>query len=174
MPPSAEEVDLFLGGLRAVTSIHLYDGSEVTMEYDMLSTVTDTLAFLIKKMKLRNCNTFGLFSCRQLEGDVGVGDPLFEHCKQEGGRYLGDVMAEGRAMGGRGFNPCRLLLKKRIFRFTDDVISEPKFVELSYMQVHADYLSGYYPLTPPMAVELAALHMFATLGRWLESYQTQL
>ena len=35
---------------------------------------------------------------------------------------------------------CKLLMKKRMFRETDETITEPKFVNLSYIQAQHDYL----------------------------------
>jgi hypothetical protein len=35
---------------------------------------------------------------------------------------------------------CRLLFKKRMFRETDETITEPQFVNLSYVQAQHDYL----------------------------------
>jgi hypothetical protein len=35
---------------------------------------------------------------------------------------------------------CKLLMKKRMFRETDETITEPKFINLSYIQAQHDYL----------------------------------
>lgn len=43
--------------------------------------------------------------------------------------------------------PSRLLFKKRMFRETDEAISEPIFVSLSFVQAQHDYLQARLP--PP-------------------------
>lgn len=35
---------------------------------------------------------------------------------------------------------CKLLMKKRMFRETDETITEPKFINLSYIQAQHDFL----------------------------------
>lgn len=39
-----------------------------------------------------------------------------------------------------GGDAARLLFKKRMFRETDEAISEPIFISLSYVQAQHDYL----------------------------------
>jgi hypothetical protein len=51
------------------------------------------------------------------------------------------VLAEGRvAREAAGGDAARLLFKKRMFRETDEAISEPIFISLSYVQAQHDYL----------------------------------
>jgi len=51
-------------------------------------------------------------------------------------RYIADVLCEFRnsKMAKEGWQ-SRLLFKKRMFRETDESITEPQFVNLSYVQV---------------------------------------
>lgn len=59
-------------------------------------------------------------------------------------RYIADVLAEGRvAREAAGGDAARLLFKKRMFRETDEAISEPIFISLSYVQAQHDYLEVY-------------------------------
>jgi FERM central domain len=60
------------------------------------------------------------------------------------------VLAEGRvAREAAGGDAARLLFKKRMFRETDEAISEPIFISLSFVQAQHDYLevSGIAPCT---------------------------
>jgi hypothetical protein len=52
-------------------------------------------------------------------------------------RYIADVVADlrsPRAAAHDGWQ-ARLLFKKRMFRETDEAVSEPQFINLSYIQV---------------------------------------
>lgn len=53
------------------------------------------------------------------------------------------------------------MLKKRMFRETDEAITEPQFVNLSYIQAQYDYLLGNYPVVREDAAQLCALQMQA-------------
>ena len=62
------------------------------------------------------------------------------------GRYVADVLAEGRvARAAAGGDAARLLFKKRMFRETDEAISEPIFISLSFVQAQHDYLQVRFP-----------------------------
>ena len=55
----------------------------------------------------------------------------------------------------------RLVFKKRMFRDTDENITEPMFINLSYLQAKHDYLGGNYPVGKEDAVQLAAFQIQA-------------
>lgn len=52
-------------------------------------------------------------------------------------KYIGDIVAEFKAHKERKGEvlQCKLLFKKRLFRESDEAITEPMFVQLSYVQV---------------------------------------
>ena len=58
----------------------------------------------------------------------------------------------------------RLVFKKRMFRDTDESITEPVFVSLSYLQVKRDILDGRYPVNAADAAQLCALQIQAEDG----------
>ncbi len=58
----------------------------------------------------------------------------------------------------------KLVFKKRMFRETDETITEPQFINLSYIQAQHDYLSGQYPVVREDAAQMAALQMQAEYG----------
>lgn len=62
----------------------------------------------------------------------------------------------------------RLLFKKKMFRETDEAITEPMFINLSYVQAQHDYLQGNYPVVRDDAAQLAALQLQAESGPSLD------
>lgn len=47
----------------------------------------------------------------------------------------------------------KLLFKKRMFRETDETVTEPQFVNLSYIQAQHDYLQASPPAAQAWGVE---------------------
>ena len=79
----------------------------------------------------------------QLARGAEVGAPAAdEHYILDDNRYVADVLAECRAARGRDYQ-SRVLFKKRMFRETDETITEPQFVTLSYVQVLFSGLLGF-------------------------------
>ena len=63
----------------------------------------------------------------------------------------------------------RLVFKKRMFRDTDESVTEPVFVSLSYLQLKRDFLDGRYPVNAADAAQLCALQIQAEDGGgWAE------
>ena len=58
----------------------------------------------------------------------------------------------------------RLVFKKRMFRDTDESVTEPVFVSLSYLQLKRDFLDGRYPVNAADAAQLCALQIQAEDG----------
>jgi hypothetical protein len=53
-------------------------------------------------------------------------------------RFIGDLLIEFKASKERSKGEiiqCKLVFKKRLFRESDETITEPMFVQLSYVQV---------------------------------------
>jgi len=79
---------------------------------------------------------------------------------------VGDVLADFRL--GKANNKeavqSKLLFRKRMFRETDESITEPMFINLSYVQAQHDYLQGNYPVGRDDAAQLAALQIQAEMG----------
>eukprot|EP00878_Enallax_costatus_P046449 GHUV01056457.1.p1 GENE.GHUV01056457.1~~GHUV01056457.1.p1 ORF type:complete len:126 (-),score=19.16 GHUV01056457.1:543-920(-) len=53
-------------------------------------------------------------------------------------------------------------------RETDEAISEPQFINLSYVQAQHDYLAGNYPVVREDAAQMAALQIHAEHGPGLD------
>ncbi len=58
----------------------------------------------------------------------------------------------------QGFQ-SKLLFKKRMFRESDETVTEPQFVNLSYVQAQFDYLQGNYPVVREDAAQMCSLQM---------------
>lgn len=77
-----------------------------------------------------------------------VGMPMpDEHYILDDNKYVADIMQDFKAAKGRDYQ-SKILFKKRMFRETDETITEPQFVTLSYVQVRICH----------------ALHTFQMLG----------
>jgi hypothetical protein len=58
-----------------------------------------------------------------------------EHVILDDNKYIADVMFEFR--NAKRETQSKLLFKKRMFRETDETITEPQFITLSYVQVRS-------------------------------------
>lgn len=53
-------------------------------------------------------------------------------------KYIGDLLADFKASKDRSKGEilhCKLIFKKKLFRESDEAVTEPMFVQLSYVQV---------------------------------------
>jgi hypothetical protein len=69
-----------------------------------------------------------------------------DHIGLDDNKYIGDIVAEfknSREKNKGELLQCKLLFKKRLFRESDEAITEPMFVQLSYVQVRCAFLSVY-------------------------------
>jgi hypothetical protein len=58
-------------------------------------------------------------------------------------------------MGSAGVNSCTLAHAVLCCRETDENISEPQFINLSYVQAQHDYLAGNYPVVREDAAQVS-------------------
>ena len=64
-----------------------------------------------------------------------IGMPMpDEHYILDDNKYVADILQDFKAAKGRDYQ-SKILFKKRMFRETDETITEPQFVTLSYVQV---------------------------------------
>ena len=87
-----------------------------------------------------------------------------EHALLDDNRFISDVIYDFKAAKAKEGAMPRLLFKKRMFRETDETVTEPQFVNLSYIQAQHDYLAGQYPVVREDAAQMAALQMQAENG----------
>lgn len=61
-----------------------------------------------------------------------------EYIGLDDNKYIGDLLAEFKAAKDRSKGEilhCKLTFKKKLFRESDEAITDPMFVQLSYVQV---------------------------------------
>jgi hypothetical protein len=63
-----------------------------------------------------------------------------EHTPMDDNRFIADIMYEFKQLKAKEGAQPKLLFKKRMFRETDETVTEPQFVNLSYIQAQHDYL----------------------------------
>ncbi len=71
----------------------------------------------------------------QVVKPIELGAPLAdEHYIMDDNKYVADIMADFKSVKTRDYQ-SKILFKKRMFRETDETITEPQFITLSYVQV---------------------------------------
>ena len=65
-----------------------------------------------------------------------AGMPPVEHIPLDDNRYIADVLYEMKNSKQQRDSQSKLLFKKRMFRETDETITETQFINLSYVQVY--------------------------------------
>lgn len=166
--PAREEIEALLTGKKLTTIVYFLDDTFEEITFDMTTTVADAVEELAGIIKLSAYNTFSLFECRK----VVTGSKSLDHGNEEyvgldDNKYIGDLLAEFKAAKDRSKGEilhCKLSFKKRLFRESDDAITEPMFVQLSYVQLQHDYILGNYPVAREDAAQLAALQILAEIG----------
>lgn len=61
-----------------------------------------------------------------------------EYVGLDDNKYIGDLLADFKASKDRSKGEilhCKLILKKKLFRDSDEAITDPMFVQLSFVQV---------------------------------------
>lgn len=164
--PEMAEIDALLKGVRGATVVYFLDETFEEVAYDMSTTVAEAVEAIASQIKLEHYQTFSLFSVHKSKGGqpqdtVGGGD---EQVSLDDTRYIADVLFDFKAAKAKEGTAPRLLFRKKMFRETDEAITEPRFMALSYIQAQHDYLEGQYPVIRDDAAQMAALQMHAAHG----------
>ena len=165
--PSFEEIDAAIRGQSLQTIVFFLDETFEDLHYDITTTVQEAVEQLASVIKLHNYTTFTLFECRKVADPnrAGAESLVEEHVLLDDHKYIADVLYEIRSLrGGKEAYNSRLLFKKRMFRETDEAITETQFVNLSYVQAQYDYLQGNYPVVRDDASQVCALQIQAEVG----------
>lgn len=170
--PSFEEIDAALRNQSLQTIVFFLDETFEDLHYDITTTVLEAVEQLAGIIKLHNYTTFTLFESRNMSERTGPDHPSEEHVLLDDHKYIADVLYEIRSLrGGKEAYTSRLLFKKRMFRETDETITETQFVNLSYVQAQYDYLQGNYPVVRDDASQMCALQIQAETGPTLIDQQ---
>lgn len=177
--PSAEEVDALRSGRKLTTIVFFLDETFEELVYDITTTVLEAVETLAGIIKLQNYHTFSLFECRKYvvskAAAPGEATPD-EHIFLDDHKYIADVQADFRTAKANSKEAVqsKVLFKKRMFRETDESITEPMFINLSYVQAQHDYLQGNYPVGRDDAAQLSALQIQAEVGSVLKDNEDAL
>ncbi|KAF7829094.1 kinesin-like protein KIN-14E [Senna tora] len=141
--PGREEIEALLTGRKLTTIVFFLDETFEEITYDMSTTVADAVEV------------------------IGGWVSLEEYIGLDDNKYIGDLLAEFKAAKDRSKGEilhCKLIFKKKLFRESDEAVTDPMFVQLSYVQLQHDYILGNYPVGRDDAAQLSALQILAEIG----------
>lgn len=171
--PDLQEIDALFKGAQSTAVVSFLDETFEELSYDASTTVTEAVTALASQIKLENFSTFTLFAVHKGRGAAEPGQPAVdEHVLLDDNRYISDVVFEFKQLKNKEGIASKLLFKKRMFRETDEAITEPQFVNFSYIQAQHDYMAGTYPVIREDAAQMCALQIQAENGPTLASDPT--
>ncbi|XP_061355130.1 kinesin-like protein KIN-14E isoform X1 [Gastrolobium bilobum] len=166
--PGREEIEALLTGRKLTTIVFFLDETFEEITYDMSTTVADAVEELAGLIKLSTYSSFSLFECHKVVTGSRSPDPgNEEYFGLDDNKYIGDLLAEFKAAKDRSKGEilhCKLIFKKKLFRESDEAVTDPMFVILSYVQLQHDYILGNYPIGRDDAAQLCALQILAEIG----------
>lgn len=166
--PAREEIETLLTGRKLTTIVFFLDETFEEITYDMATTVADAVEELAGIIKLSAYSSFSLFECRKVVTGTKSPDPgNEEYIGLDDNKYIGDLLAEFKAAKDRTkaeILHCKLTFKKKLFRESDEAVTDPMFVQLSYVQLQHDYILGNYPVGRDDAAQLSALQILVEIG----------
>ncbi|XP_027192107.1 kinesin-like protein KIN-14E isoform X2 [Cicer arietinum] len=165
--PGREEIEALLTGRKLTNIVFFLDETFEEITYDMSTTVADAVEELAGLIKLSAYTSFSLFECRKVVTSSKSSDPGNEYIWLDDNKYIGDLLAEFKAAKDRSKGEilhCKLIFKKKLFRESDDAVTDPMFLQLSYVQLQHDYILGNYPVGKDDASQLSALQILAEIG----------
>ncbi|XP_057544275.1 kinesin-like protein KIN-14E [Amaranthus tricolor] len=166
--PGREEIEALLTNKRLTTIVFFLDETFEEITYDMSTTVADAVEELAGIIKLAAFSSFSLFEFRKVVAGSKSSDPgTEEYLGLDENKYIGDLLAEFKAAKERSRGEilhCKLVFKKKLFRESDESVTDPMFVQLSYVQLQHDYILGNYPVGRDDAAQLSALQILVEIG----------
>lgn len=166
--PGREEIEALLTGRKLTTIVFFLDETFEEIAYDMTTTVADAVEELAGIIKLTSHNSFSLFECRKVVTGSKSTDPgNEEYIGLDDNKYIGDLLADFKASKDRSKGEilhCKLTFKKKLFRESDEAVTDPMFVQLCYVQLQHDYILGNYPVGRDDAAQLSALQILVEIG----------
>ncbi|KAG8066613.1 hypothetical protein GUJ93_ZPchr0004g39041 [Zizania palustris] len=166
--PAREEIEALLSSRKLTTIVFFLDETFEEITYDMATTVADAVEELAGIIKLSVYSSFSLFECRKVVNGTKsseIGNE--EYIGLDDNKYIGDLLSEFKSAKDRNKGEilhCKLVFKKRLFRESDEAVTDPMFVQLSYVQLQHDYISGNYPVGRDDAAQLSALQILVEIG----------
>ncbi|KAK8716899.1 hypothetical protein V6N13_044190 [Hibiscus sabdariffa] len=166
--PTREEIEAVLTNRKLKHIVFFLDETFEEITYDMATTVSDAVEELASIIKLSAYSSFSLFECRKVvSGSKSPDTANEEYTGLDDNKYIGDLLEELKAAKERSKGEilhCKLVFKKKLFRESDEAVTDPMFVQLCYFQLQHDYILGNYPVGRDDAVQLSALQILAEIG----------
>ncbi|KAL4376090.1 hypothetical protein GQ457_02G012940 [Hibiscus cannabinus] len=166
--PTREEIEAVLTNRKLKHIVFFLDETFEEITYDMATTVSDAVEELASIIKLSAYSSFSLFECRKVvTGSKSPDTANEEYTGLDDNKYIGDLLEELKAAKERSKGEilhCKLVFKKKLFRESDEAVTDPMFVQLCYFQLQHDYILGNYPVGRDDAVQLSALQILAEIG----------
>ncbi|XP_066344764.1 kinesin-like protein KIN-14I [Miscanthus floridulus] len=166
--PAWEEIEALLTSRKLTTIVFFLDETFEEITYDMATTVADAVEELAGIIKLSVYSSFSLFECRKVvNGSKSSEVGNEEYIGLDDNKYIGDLLSEFKSAKDRNKGEilhCKLVFKKRLFRESDEAVTDPMFVQLSYVQLQHDYILGNYPVGRDDASQLSALQILVEIG----------
>ncbi|CAH9098359.1 unnamed protein product [Cuscuta epithymum] len=167
--PGREEIEALLTGKKLTTVVFFLDETFEEITYDMATTVADAVEELAGIIKLTTVSGFSLFECRKVVTGSKVPDPgnVEEYIGLDDNLYIGDLLADFKASKDKSKGEivqCKLVFKKKLFRESDEAVTDAMFLQLSYVQLQHDYILGNYPVGRDDAAQLSALQILVETG----------
>ncbi|GMI68275.1 ZWICHEL, KINESIN-LIKE CALMODULIN-BINDING PROTEIN, POTATO KINESIN-LIKE CALMODULIN-BINDING PROTEIN [Hibiscus trionum] len=166
--PAREEIEAVLTNRKLKHIVFFLDETFEEITYDMATTVSDAVEELASIIKLSAFSSFSLFECRKVvTGSKSPDTANEEYTGLDDNKYIGDLLEEVKAAKERSKGEilhCKLIFKKKLFRESDEAVTDPMFVQLCYFQLQHDYILGNYPVGRDDAVRLSALQILAEIG----------
>ncbi|XP_027359895.1 kinesin-like protein KIN-14I [Abrus precatorius] len=166
--PGPVEIEALLTGRKLTTIVFFLDETFEEITYDMSTTVADAVEELAGIIKLSTYSSFSLFECHKVvTGAKSPDSGNEEYIGLDDNKYIGDLLAEFKAVKDRSKGEilhCKLIFKKKLFRESDEAVTDPMFLQLSYVQLQHDYILGNYPIGRDDAAQLSALQILAEIG----------
>ncbi|KAF9667111.1 hypothetical protein SADUNF_Sadunf16G0299000 [Salix dunnii] len=166
--PGREEIEAHLTGRNLTTIVFFLDETFEEITYDMATTVADAVEELSGIIKLSAFSSFSLFEyCKVVSGSKSSDPGNEEYIGLDDNKYIGDLLAEFKASKDRSKGEilhCKLIFKKKLFRESDEAVTDPMFGQLSYVQLQHDYILGNYPVGREDAAQLSALQILVDIG----------
>ncbi|GAB2282924.1 Kinesin-like protein KIN-14E, variant 2 [Dionaea muscipula] len=166
--PGREEIEGHLFQKKLTTIVFFLDETFEEISYDMSTTVSDAVKEVAGIIKLSAYPSFSLYECRKVvTGSKSTDIGTEEYSGLDDNKYIGDMLAQFKSAKDRSKGELlhyKLVFKKKFFRESEEAVSDPMFLQLSYVQLHHDYMLGNYPVDRSNAVELSALQIFVEIG----------
>ncbi|XP_066349876.1 kinesin-like protein KIN-14I [Miscanthus floridulus] len=166
--PAREEIEALLTSRKLTTIVFFLDETFEEITYDMATTVADAVEELAGIINLSVYSSFSLFECRKVvNGSKSSEVGNEEYVGLDDNKYIGDLLSEFKSAKDRNKGEilhCKLVFKKRLFRESDEAVTDPMFVQLSYVQLQHDYILGNYPVGRDDASQLSALQILVEIG----------